>query len=353
MLVVVEYQKLIFPGNLHVLGINNTQEYNISSVGTYGALELMCIGRSRHLNIREVNFRRTILVGEMLHLTAPPVVPRDQFIQIAGACLRGLVDYRPAHFTDEEANSLQGPEGGHTGETILETFRILKDREYAPAFTAVSMISHAIIAYGKKGQVSDDAVTKYNAAIRLETNVDPSLNSLLIQDIFDNYGRAITEETARVIFTDMTALVPQTSLKLTTILAQTTNSGMTAALTIKKAVTEHPTFPWGNIKGLFPREIANVILVITTCRDNSYIGFSRNLGEMASTHYKNVAWVAKELLVYHGDAAIKNYLGWTKVPKHRAILQELLDVYNTRRENQEVPNVECADLVAAAALDNP
>ena len=58
---------------------------------------------------------------------------------------------------------------------------------------------------------------------------------------------------------------------------------------------------------------------------NKYYGFRQSLGSATSTGFKNVAWVAKEILVQMGKGdSLKDYQGWITRPECDTVLNELI-----------------------------
>lgn len=58
-----------------------------------------------------------------------------------------------------------------------------------------------------------------------------------------------------------------------------------------------PDFPWPNLNKLLPGEIPRFCIAARLIGGNEYYGFKKDLGEAASTRYKFLGWVGKELLV--------------------------------------------------------
>jgi hypothetical protein len=64
--------------------------------------------------------------------------------------------------------------------------------------------------------------------------------------------------------------------------------------------------------------------------NNQYFGFKSSMGVAASANYKNLAYVAKELLHAHGGpdyATVRQYQGWTRNPKFKAEVDAIIGAF--------------------------
>lgn len=97
-------------------------------------------------------------------------------------------------------------------------------------------------------------------------------------------------------------------MRLRLTIVQAAGSGLTCLILILKAMRIYANFPWWVVAALYGNEMANVETATTAVGDNPYYGFKKDLGAVKSRLYKNIAWVAKELLVrINGETTLNNY----------------------------------------------
>lgn len=113
---------------------------------------------------------------------------------------------------------------------------------------------------------------------------------------------------------------------------QACNSGITALIVIGRAIKIFDDFDWGRIVQIFQQEWASVEVAMNDVGNNKWYGFKHNLGRVASTRYKNVAYVAKELLIkVNGEASLRSYDGWTRRAKYQAVLDTMIADYKNEK----------------------
>jgi len=88
---------------------------------------------------------------------------------------------------------------------------------------------------------------------------------------------------------------------------------------IGRAINTFPTFLWAKIEHI-TGEITKYHAAAILVNGNRYYGFKKDLGAAKSTNYKNLGWVANELLLRcNGEVSLKGYHGWIRVPTKAAI----------------------------------
>lgn len=297
---------------------------------------------------------KTLLMGELF--TTSSLHPRLSAIEAAGV-IRALVENIRAEGTHVGSNhEYVAPDAAN--ELTYELCKTYISNAAAATTLAplgtVTMAVNALVAYAKKGTVSDNLVEKLTESLKTSISKTCALNGNDISNFYQQYGRGITEANAAGFFTQIQTMIPGECLPIVTLLNQVAYTGLTAAMVIKDALRKYPTFPWAPLTALFPEEILACTAAINQARANPYIGFKTNLGDIASTKYKNVAWVAKEVLVrYDGQSALRNYGGWAKVPKEKAKLELLFDRFEASRINaDELPeNLEHLAALLASIVE--
>jgi hypothetical protein len=89
---------------------------------------------------------------------------------------------------------------------------------------------------------------------------------------------------------------------------------------------------------------------------NPYYGFKKNIGEAASTRYKYLGWVAKELLIRGaGKGTLSSYQGWPRtVPNHDRVRQMIDDYLRRLGEEDEFADgdVNASHAMLTAVIPN-
>lgn len=122
---------------------------------------------------------------------------------------------------------------------------------------------------------------------------------------------------------------------------QSAGSGLTSYISITNAIKEFPDFTWGRVARLFPREIDNYGVAVTTVGSNTFYGFSANLDVVRSTKFKNLAYIAINLLQKHRGqeyGSLKYYQGEINKPSKADLVKDMLDAYAP--DNEEADEVE-------------
>lgn len=232
-----------------------------------------------------------------------------------------------------------------------QTFIALTKESHTKILGALSAFVTSLVAYTKKGNVSENLTGRISDNIKDCTQKVVVLDIELVKLFYNQYAKRLTEETAPSFFSTVEQILPVNCQTLINLVTQTSNAGMTAALTVRDAMKEHPTFKWRELADMFPAEMQAAGSAITAVEENPYIGFKSNLGEMASTKYKNLAWVAKELLIrIDGKGSLKSYKGWTRTPANASKLETWIEEYISTINEDVFPENESARAVVGAIL---
>jgi hypothetical protein len=88
---------------------------------------------------------------------------------------------------------------------------------------------------------------------------------------------------------------------------------------------------------LLPRELDKFRIAVDLIDGNPYYGFRKNLGEAASTRYKSLGWVSKELLVKGaGKGTLANYAGWPRIVLNMERVRHIIANYLCRRSELQL-----------------
>lgn len=198
------------------------------------------------------------------------------------------------------------------------------------------LILWTLVSMAKQGNISDRFTNKIVTAVEQEIGVSPGLPTDAIQAIWDVYGPYIDEITAPAVFNRWLKFVPPNALRVQLTLIQTAGEGLTAFSTILKAMKTHPRFNWTRIANLYPAEWSIFMGAVGDVGTNVFYGYKKDLGRVRSTMYKNLGYVAKELMVkVSGDAPLNLYAGWTRNPAFRTIIDAMVTDYEVARAQEQ------------------
>ena len=146
--------------------------------------------------------------------------------------------------------------------------------------------------------------------------------------MFTHFGKNFDEQTAEAAFNRWIAMLPESALRLRLTIEQITFSPLTVFKLIEEAIQLFPDFPWPRINKLVPGEMQNFVIAARLIDHNPYYGFRKNIGEAASTRYKNLGWVGKELLIQGaGKGTLRNYQGWPRNVPNQERLSRIIREY--------------------------
>ena len=169
---------------------------------------------------------------------------------------------------------------------------------------------------------------KVQSDLNKVVQVDPGT----VRSIYAAYGQNMTSARMRAVVERWGQFIPQQALRLSLIIMQAANTGLTALMVVYKAMKQCSDFPWGKLEVILPGEIQAYHRAIMTVNGDPYYGYNRNLGPVASTNYKNLSYVAKELCKrILGDGAIEGYGGWTRIPRAKVTLDAMIQYYEESR----------------------
>lgn len=214
-----------------------------------------------------------------------------------------------------------------------------------------SCVVHALVAFCKRGVVSQNALRRVSDALRDEIQFNGEIDNELISFYWSQLGRSMDSVDAQAFVARWTTFLPQSALRIRILLNQTANAGLTQIITIGRSMKMHPTFPWGKVAQLFPGEIANATNALTTIGDDIYFGFNPPNPAVVSSRYKNVAYWCKELLVRcSGEQALNNFRGWTRNATMPLAMENLINTYMNAIQNIVDLPIDPADTARADAL---
>nr|WPV62240.1 MAG: nucleocapsid protein [Wenzhou rodent chuvirus 1] len=199
--------------------------------------------------------------------------------------------------------------------------------------TPVAMLTYAFVAMAKRGTVTPEFCTKIITGIQQDAGVTITMTSDIIKLLWAYYGDVMDDLVAGSLFQHWMGELPPNALRLRITLEQTLNAGLTTLTVTVRGLTDHPTFPWDQLLALPPynSEMSALKHAVEVVGDNKYYGFRRDLGDAKGTLYKNLSYVAKELLIkVNGETKLSQYAGFPRVPAQGPIVRAMIDAYINR-----------------------
>lgn len=203
--------------------------------------------------------------------------------------------------------------------------------------SGVHIIAHTITSVCKRGSVSQQFIRKIQTGIAEDTGTNLLLDSTVLRVFYKTYGAYINETNAEALFTQWGGIIPiNLSLRLGLTIIQCAGTGLTSYLTIKEALELYQDFPWIDLQKLIATDFKMYKKATEIIKSNIYYGFAVDLKDAKSTNYKNLAYVAKELLIrIEKKTSLSGYAGWTTMPLQRAKIDEMIIKYSETANNRE------------------
>lgn len=231
--------------------------------------------------------------------------------------------------------------------------RIRADLEARPMVTPLAAYTCAITAIAKKGMVSQMCLEKILEGVRSDLGRQITLSTDLIRRYHDRFPISLTRENVASRMKAIEDIIPEDNMRLKIIIRQAALSGLTCITTIKKAMDTRPDFLWARVCALYPNEVQAATNAFALIGDNPYYGFTSTMEGVASNRYKNLAYVAKEVLIrYMGDSDLRQYAGFPRTPLYPDRVAAIFDDYERREEpaGRDEENQALLDAMRAASV---
>ncbi|GLV33568.1 hypothetical protein CBL_20283, partial [Carabus blaptoides fortunei] len=203
-----------------------------------------------------------------------------------------------------------------------------------PAFRigGLSLIVHITVAVAKRGTISQGFASKVEGGINTDLGKSVTIFTEAITLFYASFSTGINDNTVAGIFERWKALIPALAMRLILTINQASGGGLISFLVIGEAMLLYKTFPWDRVALILSEDRAKYLLAVNAVGTNKYYGFKRQLGPARSTNYKNLAYVAKELLIkIGGKSSLNQYQGWTNRPRDKQQLDQLITDFESNR----------------------
>ncbi|KAL0967482.1 hypothetical protein UPYG_G00252810 [Umbra pygmaea] len=290
------------------------------------AAQIVCALRMPGVQIQRQQLIQEVMAPE---LPAEQMVPRDQARGQVERCLRNYNAIRDHAWLMDMIAAAQAAfpenpppwlarfvlEREHFGWvqnlTLVEMLDyIWHITEYVDDRTrarATGIVLLTVTSFALRGSITHSKLS------RLITDLQPVVRYaseiLNINDIactWANFGHLVHDGNMPAIMRRWLGMVPAGAVRLRVLLSQAAGSGLTSLYVIARAIHEHPDFPWPYIARLYPAEWRAAGTAIAIVGGNPYFGFRRDLAEVRSTLFKNLASFCGKLLVAAGDKTLDN-----------------------------------------------
>lgn len=224
--------------------------------------------------------------------------------------------------------------------TIAQAIRILF---FAANRTAIrnqcnglDLIVYTTVAISKRGTVSEDFCRKITEGIMADLGKDIRLEPDVIKQFYSVFGPGIDDNSIVEVKNRWELLIPEDALRLKLTVRQLVGSGLTALITVGRAIRKYPDFPWGRISNMYTNDCRNYLAALRAVNGNLYYGFRKDLGVVRSTLYPNLAFIAKELLIkVGGEASLRHYRGWKARIPEQGTIDIIIGEYEQARQQQQ------------------
>jgi hypothetical protein len=180
----------------------------------------------------------------------------------------------------------------------------------------ISMTACAITSIAKRGTISKKAIDKITKGIKSDFGIpEVRLPERVIQRFYTNFGSwvTVTSVSAAALFDRLSTSVPESAIRLTTVINQAAKGGLTTYYTIREAMVAHRAFPWVQAYKRFTNDFVKFSAAVTLVGNNQYYGFNRNVGDAASANFKSLGYLALQLKIQiDHDENLVRYKGGVK-----------------------------------------
>nr|WAS28013.1 MAG: ORF3 [Lesnoe mivirus] len=192
------------------------------------------------------------------------------------------------------------------------------------------MYATLYISLAKQGNVSSQKLDRLNDDLKNTLGFELDLDGDTITYTYQQIGKRIPHEHLASMFEEMVGHMTEVNLRMQVTLQQAAGTGLTGLQIIKRALQEHPTFPWAKLSRMLPSETPKVAAAFDAVGNDPYYGFKPDLGAAKSTHYARYIWVCAKLLRANNsedERTLRNYKGNVRGIPNQQAFDELIAGY--------------------------
>lgn len=239
--------------------------------------------------------------------------------------------------------------------TIRTVLAVLADAAELPMMEDIhaTNVANVIIALSKKGELSQEKARKLKRELDQKTDKQLELTSRTVAATYDCLSPLVTQHNiGNMLEMVRQGLLGQPELmRLSLVAQQASLAGLTSIVVINQAIMSHPKFPWAELHEMWPTQMVAVQGALLTIRNDVFYGYRENLEEHKATRYRDVSYVAKELLIkLDGMSSLAEYAGWKTRPRNKERLDNMIAAYVDHMDAPPTANVAEASMQFAALL---
>lgn len=274
---------------------------------------------------------------------------REQFIATEDENYRG---------TAEEWDAIVNPATVYSPAMVIIAIKILRyvaaTAKRAFKVGGITMIVHVYIACIKRGNITDKFANKIVTGLEADLGISQfEISAEVCNALYRNFSTYLDDTTMPTITQRWTGLLPARAMRLQLTVAQASGSGLTSLITIGRAIRIHTKFNWARIQSMFPDEWSNFTTAVRTVGDNVWYGYKKDIGVASSTKFKNIAYVAKDLMIkVSGETALSYYAGWVRRAKYQSAVDILIATYEDNMNRLIIDDVPFDDPPTNNAVDD-
>lgn len=202
---------------------------------------------------------------------------------------------------------------------------------------SMSIIVHTMLAAIKQGNVTRQFCQKIVRGIQHDLGRTIQLDATAVRLTYQHVMKWVTDDNISTILEHWYDFLPADALRLRLTVEQSAGTGLTILSLIGQAVRTYPDFDWGVVMRSYPAEWAAFTAAVATVGNNPWYGYKKNLGNVSSTKYKSVGWVAVQLLQrVGGQMSLANYKGLpNRVAFMERVEQSIIDFITLKTEHPD------------------
>uniref|UniRef100_A0AAN0LXE2 Uncharacterized protein n=1 Tax=Rocky Ridge virus TaxID=3139880 RepID=A0AAN0LXE2_9VIRU len=201
------------------------------------------------------------------------------------------------------------------------------------------MYATLYVSLAKQGNISRTKLEKINQDLSATMGFEVDMTEEAISYTYQQIGTKIPHNLLEVMFNTMRDQMQGLSLRMQVTLQQAAGTGLTGLQIIKRAVMEHPSFPWGKLAQMLPSEGPKVIAAFQAVGNDPFYGFLPDLGVAKSTNYARYVWVCQRLLRRFNaedERTLRGYRGGVRGIPNQPLFEELIESYTPPEPGAEV-----------------
>lgn len=144
-------------------------------------------------------------------------------------------------------------------------------------------------------------------ALKQDLGSDIAVTTSFVGGIWGAYGQYITEKNVGPLMKHFLDHIMSEAIRLRITINQAKYQGLTMFQTIGRAMLKYPNLAWHLLEKIIPQEFINFKTALQAVGDNPYYGYSSSLDLVKAANFRNLGYLAKELLVKLNNEGHMNF----------------------------------------------